>query len=427
VHYDFPGSTCTTAVALKYGEEVTATVDQPGKQFNWRLNVRKGDFLQMVTVANPHDEQGKLDTALTVFDVTGQQVRAAIDDGFPRQGTDAWFIYRAPATEQLCIRVEDYTSWSHSAPVAFPSTPFTLTITQLTGSGPGMAADTEPNDTAATAQPTVLSQYAGMPGGVMTLYGGLDTPTDVDVYRVTAGAGSTQVSFMFPPLGDPWMTGVSTYGSTLVRTAAKVTRLDGTVLGALSPPATSPASMSGSMEVVVDPSADYLVWVQRPENMKPGTNDFYTTTVTTSVDNPPERETQAGQNDTIAAAEPLAIAQMGTSLKVGRILGHISTPTDIDVFSFPANANDSVALICRAQRAGSGLRGATFVISSASATLQAETEGELRDVNWTGSFGSMHPLPISVTGTYFLKVHTVSQDATNTGNYYRCSLFIQSP
>jgi hypothetical protein len=427
VHYEFPGSTCTTAVALKYGEQVNATVDQPGKQFHWRLNVHKGDFLQFATVANPNDQAGMLDTALTLFDVTGQVVRASIDDGYPRHGTDAWLYYRAAATEQLCVRVEDYSSWSHSAPMAFPTMPFTLTVSTMGSSDAGIDADTEPNDTASSAQMCELNQYVGMPGGTVLLYGGLDTATDVDVFRVTAGAGSTQLSFLFPPLGDAPALGVNTCGSTLQRTAAKVTRMDGTVLGALSPPATSPTSMSGSMEVVVEPSADYLVWVERPEGIKAGANDFYTTMVTTSVDNPPEHETQAGQNDTIAAAEPLIIAQMGAKLKAAHILGHISSPSDIDVFSFPANAGDSVALICRAQRAGSGLRGATFVVSSAIATLQAETEGEMRDVNWTGSFGSMHPLPISVTGTYFLKVHAVSQDATNTGSYYRCGVYIQAP
>jgi hypothetical protein len=423
VHFNFPGSSCATALPWTYGQTVNAEVDVAGKQFHWALHVTKGDFLQFAAIANPNDEAGKLDTALTLFDAQGKTVRASIDDGFPRHGSDAWLFYRVAQTETLCVRVEDYSTWAHSAPQAFPGQPFALTVVPMPAADAGIAVDTEPNDTATAAQAFVLKQYAGMPGGEALIYGGLDGANDIDVYRVSADFGSTVVSFNFPPFGDAPATGVSTCGSTLVRTAARVTRLDGTVLGGLEPPAMAPNTMSGSMEVVVDPSADYLLWVTRPVGEAAGANDFYASTVTTSVDNPPEHET----NDTVASAEPLMMLQQATKLRTGFILGHISPPQDIDVFSFTANAGDTVGLKCRAQRAGSGLRGATFVLSSAMATMQGETENETRDVTWVGQFGSLPPVGINATGTYYLKVHTVAQDPTNTGNYYRCSVLVQSP
>jgi hypothetical protein len=389
--------------------------------------VQKGDFLQFATVANPNDLPGKIDTTLTVFNAAGTTVVASIDDGFPRHGTDAWLYYRAPQTETLCVRVEDYSTWDQAAPVAYPGDPFTLTVTPIGPTDAGVDPDTEPNDNAGASQACVLKQYDGMPGGTVLLYGGLDTATDVDVFRVFAGPGSTMLSLNFPPFGDAPALGVSTCGSTLMRTAAVVTRADGTVLGALSPPASAPSHMSPSIEVVVDPNTDYLLWLERPAGEPPGANDFYASTVTTSVDDPPEAETQAGQNDTVATAEPLAFAQVGAKLRNGSILGHLTTPADIDVFSFSANAGDSVALKCRAQRAGSGLRGATFVLSTTSTTLQGETEDELSDVSWTGAYGSMQPVGIVATGTYYLKVHAVAQDPVNTGNYYRCTVDVQTP
>jgi hypothetical protein len=319
--------------------------------------------------------------------------------------------------------VEDYSTWAHAAPQAFPGQPFALTVLPMPAADAGIDIDTEPNDTAMASQTCLLEEFAGMPGGKALIYGGLDGANDVDVYRVTADFGSTVVSFNFPPFGDAPMTGVSTCGSTLVRTAAKVTRLDGTMLGGLEPPAMAPNMMSGSMEVVVDPSADYLLWVTRPVGEAAGANDFYASTVMTSVDNPPELE----PNDTVASADPLVFLQQAPKLRTAFILGHISTLQDIDVFSFTADAGDTVGIQCRAQRAGSGLRGATFVLSSAVATMQGETENETRDVSWVGQFGSLPGVGINATGTYYLKVHTVAQDATNTGNYYRCSVLVQSP
>jgi hypothetical protein len=392
------------------------------------VQVHPGDFLQLATVANPGDQADKLDTTLTVFDANGQKVLASIDDGYPRHGTDAWLYYRAPQTESLCVRVQDYSSWAHAAPKAFPDDPFTLTVTRLgTTADAGLEPDTEPNDTAAAAQPVELSQFAGMPGGTAFLYGGLDTSTEVDVFRVSAGFGALMLSLNFPPLGDTPVVGASTLGSTLVRASAKVTRLDGTVLGELSPPSVAPAHMPPNMDVTIAPSQDYLVWIQRPSGVAAGANDFYTTTVTTLVDVTPEKETAAGQNDTLATAEALTFSQHSATLRAGFIVGHLTPSTDVDVYSFSANAGETVELVCLAQRRGSGLRGTTFTLGTTSSTLQEETEGELADVSWMGAFGSKPPIAIGATGTYYLKVHAASQDPVNTGTYYRCSVYVHAP
>jgi hypothetical protein len=429
VTFTLPGSACSAAPLLQYGQMGSGVIDTAGKQYLWRVQVQKGDFLQFATVANPNDEGGKLDTTLTVFDASGDNVLATIDDGYPRHGTDAWLYYRAAVSQQLCVRVEDYSTWDHAAALAFPNDPFTFFVTPVAGSADGgLAFDTEPNGDAGTAQPCEMKQYPSMPGGTVMLYGGLDTASDVDVYRITPGINVTQLSFMFPPLGDTPKVGVSTLGSTLLRTSATLTTLDGTVLGALAPPLTAPDHMSPSMDVSVPAGTqDFLLWILRPAGDAAGANDFYASTLTASVDDPLEAETQPGQNDTVATAEPLRMALANAKLHTGFVLGHLSTPTDIDVFSFAANTGDTVAIRCRAQRAGSGLRGATFVISSAMATMQGETESEMADVSWTGAFGSMQPVPVPQPGTYYLKVHTVSQDTVNTGTYYRCALYVQSP
>ncbi len=63
------------------------------------------------------------------------------------------------------------------------------------------------------------------------------------------------------------------------------------------------------------------------------------------------------------------------------------------------------------------------LINGAGTTLQTETETALADVDWsTDNVASKAPVAVTAAGTYALKVSATGQDATNTGDFYRCGI-----
>ena len=75
--------------------------------------------------------------------------------------------------------------------------------------------------------------------------------------------------------------------------------------------------------------------------------------------------------------------------------------------------------------------GATFQIFGApdAGALQTETEGALADVYWGSGTTATKPLLNlgADGGTFYFKVTHASQDATNTGDYYRCGVALTAP
>lgn len=435
------GSSCTAPLPMVQGTTgVTGKINTAGKKLYYALPVTKDDFLVIATNANPNDDPDKLDTAVTVYDATGATRLASDDDAFPRLSTDSELFFQAPATGTVCLKVEDWSTWAGQTPVARPNDTFKLTAGKLSPTAASVSFDTESNDLASNAQVGHLAAFNSIPGGFSTVAGSLSSAADVDVYKFTAPDGGTNLTVYFPPNGVPSAAGVNGYGSTLPRIAAQVTTVDGlTVLARLAPPS-DVSKMSDSMSAVVSPG-DVLVWVQRPSGQAAGSNDFYATSVEIGGDSPAEAEAAntSGTNDTAATAEALgqSVSSSDPKTKQSYILG-FQPANDVDYFSFQAGANDTVALACGSARSGSGLVGATFEILGSStasdggvadgSSLQSETETDSADVYWgDGSSASKAGLTITTAGTYFLKVTHASQDATNTGTFYRCGLYVTSP
>ncbi len=274
------GSSCANPIPLVEGAEAIGEIDTAGEQVHYAVAVTAGDFLRIATLSNPHDTQGRLDTALTVYDATGANVLATCDDSFPRVSTDTLFYYRVATTQTICVRIEDFSSWHGDPPMAHPGDTYNLTVTPLVATDTGNNFDTEPNDMASSPQVGKLAPFT-TPGGFAIVYGTLATATDVDIYRFTAATGAPQLNIEVPPLGDPYAQGVSTYGSTLQRFAAKVTTADGnTVLGQVNlPPVAMLAKTTLAIGVPVTAGTDYLVWFSHPTGVTAGANDFYATNV----------------------------------------------------------------------------------------------------------------------------------------------------
>jgi hypothetical protein len=440
------GTSCANAIPITlpmdFNNPPTGAITTAGQVLWYKFDAAANDFLVIFTqTPGPNDSAGMLDTAVTLWDSTGATRIASDDDAFPRASMDSELFHRVKTATTYCLSVEDWSSWSGTGAVAPtpPDTTFTLFIGTLDPNAATNNFDVEPNDDAGVAQTTKMKSYTltdgGAFGGYGFVYGGLDTASDVDVFRFTAPV-NTKWTVTVPPTGPtPVDPSVNSYGSTTARFGVKVTNLAGTVLSALN--FASPADDKVlSIEVPVVGGQDYLLWMQRPAGGTLGANDFYVSPFDFNVENKPELETTAGSNDTIATAEVpvMRTSTTNSKVKIINLMGYLTpAATDVDYFSFPATAGDKLELFCYAVRTGSGLLSPTFAIFPATgAALQTETETANADVAWwtdatTGNTGSKSDVAIGTTGNYYLKVSATGQDSTNTGNYYRCDLALTSP
>jgi hypothetical protein len=429
-----PGETCLNPLPLTLGMiSGPQEIDVPAKRIHWAIDAGAGDFLDIATLANPNGISGHVDTVITVYDATGANVLAVDDDAFPRVSTDSELFYRVRTAQRLCIMVQDYSSWAPGETAgAFPTDLVHVTVTAISDAGVQINLDQEPNDALDAGQPGKLKAFTGTATGAFGfLFGGLDTANDVDTYTFTAPAGTTQLAMSIPPIGEPVGPGVSTYGSTMRRFTVTVTDPSGRVVGALAPPAGMFDKSSQSFGIFITAGTTYDVTISRPASLMAGSNDFYESELDFETDNPAELETSSGMNDTVQTAEALVFTA-NTSVPKQRdayVLGHINPATDVDFYGFNANQGDTVAVACAAARNGSGLVGATFAITdNMGAVLQSETETATADVVWgTGTGFSKPPVMIGADGGYAFKVTTTSQDATNTGDFYRCGVHVTSP
>jgi hypothetical protein len=418
------GSSCATAPTLTLGG--TPGYDQiavAGDKKYFKYAVTQGDFLVAYTVANPNDDMNALDTAITVLDSAGATTLASDDDAFPRASTDSELFYNVATTGTICVKVEDWSTWAMMAPVAKPGYPFTLTVTKLSTTAMGS------NKASGTAHDATSAQAGTLTSGGGALVFGVLGATAPDVFKFTAPAMAAALDIGLQPLGNPNLATAAGngYGSTVERISVKVTNAAGTtVLGAYEPPTGNLDKSSASITVPVVAGTDYLVWIQRPMGTSAGANDFYISKMGFGADNPAE---PAGNHDTPATAAPLTFA-----MNSAFVLGTLTLPTTnpVDYYSFTPDGGH-FELVCGALRNGSGLVGATFELDGPDGgALQSETENAVNDVSWCIGAGasadcanaSKTPVSLAAPGPYYFKVTATSQSSTNTGNFYRCGMFL---
>jgi hypothetical protein len=123
---------------------------------------------------------------------------------------------------------------------------------------------------------------------------------------------------------------------------------------------------------------------------------------------------------------PFTVDTTNMKIKQGFILGTIGA-ADTDFYSVAVLANDVVSVACGALRTGSGLTATYEMEDSAGAALQNETETATTDVYWGSGTSATHPgVTATAAGNLIFKV-TGTQDATNTGNWYRCGIVVTTP
>lgn len=419
------GTTCANAIPTFLGDSQMGKIDVAGKKVFYKFSADAGDILDLSTTANPMDANNKLDTALKLYDATGAMTLASIDDAYPRLSTDSEMYYRVVTPGTYCVSIEDWSSWAGEPAVARPADTYKLDVHTVSRTASTSNFDTEANDMASSAQVGKLAMGTGFAFGV--IFGDLASGTDVDVYKFTVPAGLTTVSIDLAPLGVPSGAGSNGYGSGLGRVAVRVLEMSGTtVLGAWNTTAATYATTPDSITVPVTPGSDVLVSIERPTGAVATANDFYVATVSLSTDNPVEMADAT--NGVLATAEvlPLTVDTTNPKVKQGFILGTIGA-ADTDFYSIAVLANDAVSVACGGLRTGSGLIATYELQTSTGTALQSETETALADIYWgTGTSASKPSVTAPAAGTLAFKV-TGTQDATNTGNWYRCGIVVTTP
>lgn len=429
-----PGPSCGEAVALAINTEAEATLTAVGQSIYYKVPIKGGDFMivNAATAATDADERGDVvDTAINVYDTAGTKLLAAIDDSFPRTGTDATLVYRAPADTTICVQVTDFDTWSGKAAVLAKDSTFTLVVATFDPASAALNVDAEPNDTNATAQVGKTKPGTTAPAAYGFINGFLKDAADVDTFKFTVPAGATSMSLDVPPIGAPLTPGSSSYGSTMPRFTATVSKLDGTIVGQIVPPAGAVEKTSDSLSLPVEPG-DYYLTIGRPAGLAAGANDFYATELYFGTGNPPEAEATMGANDTLATAEALAMTADPTVAKQTRgfIAGKLPVGDVADSFSFPVAVGDSVTLACGAGRNGSGLESFKVELFVNGTSAQSDTETATTDLYWssvTGSGATKPAVVATAAGTAVVQFSAATRSATNTGAYYLCGVRVTKP
>src|SRR5688500_2607994 len=164
-----------------------------------------GQWVWISTTANPDDDPTMVDTVITLYDSTMNQI-AENDDGVPRINVDSEIITRLPDTGTYYIEVQEFSAWLPDDgidPEGDPTYTYELDIIEISDMAAAVTVDTETGDDVASALPITQSMDFGL------VLGTFDDATDIDVFTVTiAGTTARNLTAHVMP------TGINGYGST---------------------------------------------------------------------------------------------------------------------------------------------------------------------------------------------------------------------
>ncbi len=401
-----PGDSFDTAVAIAVDAEATMeAIEAPGDVDYYTFEGTEGQWLAILTSANPDDDDAMLDTVITLYDSSRARI-AENDDGVPRINTDSELITRLPATGTYYIEVQEFSTWEGSdEPEGQPDFEYELSIVEIDPAAAAVTIDAEAGDDAATA-PTFA--WTAAPRSQLIL-GTYRDDADVDVLGFAVDGERLSLNVNIMPQGDEG------YGSTTPTGDVWITTVDA--------PEVIIARVDGGGELSLSPSleaGDYLLWVDHPGAA--GSNDFYVLKATLGEGNTLETEVRgAGTNDTLATAEAIALTDNGEGTLNGFILSILETD-DVDYRSFDVAADQEVTIVCASARGGSGVQGLTASLHDDTDTLRPDATGVETATDAIRIVETSPP-----AGTYYLRLEKTGQDADVIGDWARCGIFVGPP
>lgn len=424
--------TFETATAIAYTDVngKSGVINPAGDRDYYTFQGTAGDWVWIATDANPDGETGMIDTVVTLYDASHNQI-AQDDDAVPRVGTngnstDSEIITRLPATGTYYVMVQEYSDWNDPPAVGKPTFTYKLFVVNFADLDPtaaGLTYDAESGDAAANATALVMATDSAS-----MLFGTFRDASDKDPFSFTvAGTDPLVYNFELMPSGSectPGVEGAAGYGSTCSSGKVYVTDSTGATVIARIDNTAGPTELGPSLA-----AGNYLLWFEPPTTAI-GANPFYVVKYYGGTENTPETEgaTATGANDDTAHAQALTMTAGTTAgWNSAYLLAHLQGLNDVDVFSFPVNAGDVIAVPCGAARQGSNVRGLTVELLDSSGTLitgASVTESLTEDL----ILGGLDGIPAPAAGTIYLRLkQTQASEAGVTSNFVRCGVHAGPP
>ncbi len=382
------------------------SLQEPRDHDFFRFEGTAGQWVLIDVRANEIDDPMDVDTVVTLYDGMERQL-AENDDAVPRVNTDSELIVLLPATGTYYIEVQEYSEWDGdpaSLPEGQPDFIYSLSVLELNPAAPGIIADPEMGNDAASAAALELEMGAGL------VLGDYASATDIDVYAFTVDAvGGFQGTIM--------PAGVEGYGGAATGRIWITDDAGATTIASLVP-------HEASLRQTVYPNlaaGSYLLWTERPAGAPLGANSYYSLKAGIGTDNPLELENAAapGANDTLATAESPALNPAGAG-RGAFVLARLSSATDVDYFRLPVAAGESMlSVACGSARAGSGVQGLEVSVrNAADGASGTETESATMNLFIDG-------VAVAAGANSYVKLRKTGQDAAITGDWVRCGIFLQ--
>jgi|GEM_PF-2759237 len=442
---DDESKSCADAVELKAGKNNQSGISylfaegilaEPNDKDFFKFTAKKGDYINVGTIANADDDPMLVDTVVSLLSADGKTVFAEVDDSFPRISTDSNFDFRVPADGTYCLQVQEFSAWAGDDPEGDPTYQYAAVVLPYDDANlkllSGLTFDKEPNDSPAAAQPLV-TRTVGMDLQIAgNFFGLLDPKTDKDVFLLKAPTGALAMSLTFQPSGS-----TNGNGSTGNIGLVNIWNSTGTKLLAQLDYGQATAQVNsggdyGFASIPVTADGTYLVEVNRKAGAEVGENDFYAfLAVTSDVVNPQETDDTA--NATLMGAEAtMPQVNQNDPNFTNRFIGGGIPAGDTDFWKLDVEKDEKIIVVCSARRAGAGVADFTVELIGPDKTtsLQKEVEDPTKALLWSdeGQTKSLNAVKAATTGTYYLKLSALTPIMGGaTLAWYQCGLHTQSP
>jgi hypothetical protein len=393
-------------------------INPAGNKDYFSFPVLDDQWFYIATSANPNNDSELIDTVISVYSSNGTDLLAQNDDAVIGSSPDSTLYYHAINTENLCIKVEDVSTFSGSTPEGGSTFIYAIVALPIDFDlYDDFNIDTEPNDTTNTAQTNLSTfQYSGFQESTSIL-GEFNNSSDIDNYQLLTPFETLGLQIIAKPSGNTGYGGTSDIGSLEIISA------DGTeILAQINP-------SLGVSEIFIPAQAgtNYIVQSNSP-TLPIGDNPFYSLFWKTIDGLNPQESNDTANNLFTGAEVANPISQpFATSHFIG---GTLSGVSDTDWWSFEANTGDTINLYCSSWYIGSGVRNATFNIfeSPILPPLQTEVEVENQQLNWSNQINATTPeIPVSTSTTHYLSIDANLFSNTVTGRYYQCGIHVIHP
>lgn len=396
----------------------TGAIDQPGQKDFFSFPTGESKRWWALSVGRTSDDPtNQLDPVLTLYSADGTSQMAQNDDYIPSGGASD-LLHRFLSFGTYCIQVEDVSTFKGLTPQGGAG--FQYRVTALPVDFSLYDSYNEENRLVADSRISPQTGLSSVSTGqgfqqTMEIAGFFDASLDGDYYEIITPTEALSMTLeAIPP-------GIDGNGS---KAEFKTISVWKSGEGTLSELDITQGARQISMPVTE--GENYVLVVEDTSVFDTvNGNNFYSLRYKT-YDTRNQQESNDINNNSSATPE-VASPINNVGFTSYYIEGTLTGSQDTDWWSFSASSGDEVSLHCNSWRSGSGVRDANFSIffNPGASALQSETEMETFNLYWdTTANASMPRVPISSTGTHYLKVSASTFSTEVLGRYYKCGFHV---